>query len=62
MKLVLQKDHESYGIKYKAGEEIDVSPEEYQQITGSLIADRLKLAKAVKEAEDKLEAAKKVVK
>ena len=60
MKLKLLKDHESYGVKYKAGEEIEVSPEEYQQITGSLVADRLKLTKMVKEAEEKIESIKKV--
>jgi hypothetical protein len=43
MKLILQKRHEHYGKVYEEGDEIEVTKEEYEQITGSYLEERRQL-------------------
>lgn len=59
MKLKLLKDHEHYGIKYKEGDEIEVTQQEYEFLINAYIADRKEVVTQAKEVEVKLESAKK---
>ena len=50
MKIKLLKDHEHYGKKYKEGDEIEVTKEEYDFLMNAYVAERKQIVeKAQKE-------------
>ena len=60
MKLTLLMDHEKGGQKYKAGDEIEVTKEEYEFIMNFYSESRKQLVQQYYEKEEVLDKAKKV--
>lgn len=54
MKIKLLKDHEHYGVKYKEGEEIEVTKEEYDFLVNAYVADRKKIVEKAQKIEKTL--------
>lgn len=54
MKIKLLKDHEHYGVKYKEGEEIEVTKEEYDFLMNAYVADRKKIVEKAQKIEKTL--------
>ena len=60
MKLTLLMDHEKDGVKYKTGDEIEVTREEYEFIMNFYSESRKQLVQQYYEKEEVIEKAKKV--
>lgn len=58
MKIKLLQDHEHYGKKYKEGEEIEVTKEEYDFLVKAYLASRKQVIEEAKVIEEKLNKAK----
>lgn len=58
MKIKLLKDHEHYGVKYKEGEEIEVTKEEYDFLVNAYVADRKKIVEKAQKIEKTLKGVK----
>lgn len=54
MKIKLLKDHEHYGVKYKEGEEIEVTKEEYDFLVNAYVADRKQIVEKAQKIEKTL--------
>ena len=60
MKLTLLLDHEKDGVKYKAGDEIEVTKEEYDFIMAYYSESRKQLVQKYYEKEEVIEKVRKV--
>lgn len=60
MKLTLLMDHEKDGVKYKAGDSIEVTKEEYEFIMSYYADSRKELVQKYYEQEEVFEKVKKV--
>ena len=58
MKIKLLKDHEHYGVKYKEGEEIEVTKEEYDFLVNAYVADRKQIVEKAQKIEKTLKGVK----
>lgn len=58
MKIKLLKDHEHYGVKYKEGEEIEVTKEEYDFLMNAYVADRKQIVEKAQKIEKTLKGVK----
>lgn len=54
MKIKLLKDHEHYGVKYKEGDEIEVTKEEYDFLMNAYVADRKQIVEKAQKIEKTL--------
>lgn len=54
MKIKLMKDHKHHGVKYKAGEEIEVTKEEYDFLVNVYVADRKQVIEKAQKIEKTL--------
>lgn len=58
MKIKLLQDHEHYGKKYKEGDEIEVTKEEYDFLVNAYVAARQQIIQEAQVVEETLEKAK----
>ena len=58
MKIKLLKDHEHYGVKYKEGEEIEVTKEEYDFLVNAYVADRKQIVEKAQKIDKTLKGVK----
>ena len=58
MKIKLLQDHEHYGKKYKEGDEIEVTQEEYDFLVKAYLASRKQVIEEAKAIEETIEKAK----
>lgn len=58
MKIKLLKDHEHYGVKYKEGEEIEVTKEEYDFLMNAYVAERKQIVEKAQKIEKTLKGVK----
>lgn len=58
MKIKLLKDHEHYGVKYKEGEEIEVTKEEYDFLVNAYVAERKQIVEKAQKIEKTLKGVK----
>jgi hypothetical protein len=58
MKIKLLKDHEHYGKKYKEGDEIEVTKEEYEFLMNAYVAERKQIVEKAQKIEKTLKGVK----
>lgn len=58
MKIKLLKDHEHYGKKYKEGDEIEVTREEYDFLMNAYVAERKQIVEKAQKIEKTLKGVK----
>lgn len=58
MKIKLLKDHEHYGVKYKEGDEIEVTREEYDFLMNAYVAERKQIVEKAQKIEKTLKGVK----
>lgn len=58
MKIKLLKDHEHYGKKYKEGDEIEVTKEEYDFLMNAYVAERKQIVEKAQKIEKTLKGVK----